>query len=163
MGLWRNDVGLEEEIICDLVSPIGQGLHLLRANAELGILVLGPELIDRLREALLGCTNGVFLHPAVACPGELAAIRARARRGTYAKTEEDQPRQLHRNLLENCSILNAVISPEWLWLKCGAPGRTQTRKISKPASRLSLLRLIDQGQKLWLDESEAGAMRTQHA
>jgi hypothetical protein len=59
--------------------------------------------------------------------------------------------------------LNAVISPEWLWLKCGAPGRTQTRKISKPASRLSLLRLIDQGQKLWLDESEAGAMRTQHA
>jgi len=163
MGLWRNDVGLEEEIIRDLVSPIGQGLHLLRANAELGILVLGPELIDRLREALLGCTNGVFLHPAVACPGELAAIRARARRGTYAKTEEDQPRQLHRNLLENYSILNAVISPEWLWLKCGAPGRTQTRKISKPASRLSLLRLIDQGQKLWLDESEAGVMRTQHA
>ena len=92
MGLWRNDVGLEEEIIRDLVSPIGQGLHLLRANAELGILVLGPELLDRLREALLGCTKRGFLHPAIACPGELGAIRARARRGSYAKTEEDHPR-----------------------------------------------------------------------
>jgi nitroreductase len=34
-------------------------LHLLRANAELGVLVLRPELIDRLRQAPLGCTNGV--------------------------------------------------------------------------------------------------------
>ena len=102
IGLWRNDVGLDEQIICDLVSPIRQGLHMLRANAELGVLVLGAKLIDRLREALLGCTNGVFLHPAVACPGELGAIRARARRGSYAKTEEDQARQkqLHSNPLK---------------------------------------------------------------
>src|SRR6185312_5642477 len=146
MGLWRNDVGLEQKIICDLVSPIGQGLHLLRANAELGILVLGPELIDRLREALLGCTNGVFLHPAVACPGELAAIRARARRGTYAKTEEDQPRQLHRNLLEpHQSGFGSSVVPQ-AGLK---PERSASLRAGFP-----FCGLIDQGQKLWLDESE---------
>ena len=111
--------------------------------------MLGAKLIDRLREALLGCTNGVFLHLAVACPGDLAAIRAHARRGSYAKTEEDQARQLHSNLLENCSILNAMISSHQKGPGANAPRPSDEQQGWLFGSQLSNLSLLHFSMAGW--------------